>query len=126
MSEKKLTFENAPGFVKTSEAAQLLNVHLTTIQRWIKEGRLDAERLPDSNRWRVRTDDLKAIVGYQDPDPDRLNELIARLPGTLDRLADEINELEIMTGQMGDRLETAHRHLKELRLLHDNLTNEVK
>lgn len=61
-----LTFDTAPDLVLTPQAATLLNVHLNTIQTWIKTGKLPAVRV--GRTWRIKLVDLRRIAGLDDSD----------------------------------------------------------
>lgn len=52
--------EPAVELMSTSEAAELLDVHVNTIKNWIADGKLPAVRIGRS--WKVRRSDLDAIL----------------------------------------------------------------
>lgn len=49
------------GLITASEVAERLGVHVESVRRWTREGKLAAVRLP-SGRCRYRTEDLASLV----------------------------------------------------------------
>jgi hypothetical protein len=45
--------EDAPAVVTTSRFARLHGVSIFTVWRWIREGKVSAEKCPGGYRWRV-------------------------------------------------------------------------
>lgn len=54
--------ESPSGLITASEVADRLGVHVESVRRWTREGKLAAVRLP-SGRCRYRAEDLASLVG---------------------------------------------------------------
>lgn len=49
-------------FLTVSEVAAHYRTTSRTVQRWIREGRLNATRLPGGRSYRIRAEDLDAAI----------------------------------------------------------------
>jgi excisionase family DNA binding protein len=63
-----------------AEVAATLNVHPSTLKRWITKGRVQARRMP-SGHWRMTDDDIAALVAdvcrpHKGPDQQDLAECL--------------------------------------------------
>ncbi len=46
-------------WIHTKEACRILGIHLTTLYRWIKAGKIEAWQPVDGGKWFVRLDSIK-------------------------------------------------------------------
>jgi excisionase family DNA binding protein len=54
--------EEMNGLITTQEAAVLFSVHINTIRNWIHSGVLKAYKVNNKGRWRIRKEDLEALL----------------------------------------------------------------
>jgi len=59
MSKKNKTL---PRLLTIRQAAEILNVHVETLRRWDKSGKLKAIRVNDRGDRRYKPEDLKVII----------------------------------------------------------------
>jgi excisionase family DNA binding protein len=59
-------------YVKPSFVARELNVDLTTVQRWCREGKLDAFQTPGGH-WKITLESVKRLKGVEDLDSVAVN-----------------------------------------------------
>lgn len=66
----------APGdaWLTTEEAAAEFGFHVETLRRWIREGVLEASRVPRRRRWKVRRSDMARLVEDQEGTRTRSSE----------------------------------------------------
>ena len=57
------------GLLTTPEAAEILHVHINTIYRWIKIGALKAYKVQNQGRWRIKREDLEALLKEEKCEP---------------------------------------------------------
>ncbi len=59
--DKQTEMMEANGWIPASQAADAVGVNVTTIYRWIEEGKVEGTK--PSNRWYVKVASLAAKVG---------------------------------------------------------------
>jgi excisionase family DNA binding protein len=62
--------QNAPELITSGEAAKLLNVHIDTVRRWDREGKLVAVRTSNQNWRRYRKSDILSLFGDKEAEPE--------------------------------------------------------
>ena len=59
-------------YLTTSDAAELLKVTITTVQRWIQSGKLKAYQLPgERGKYRIKKEDLVSLLEPVEPNRDK-------------------------------------------------------
>ncbi|NLO07404.1 MAG: helix-turn-helix domain-containing protein [candidate division WS1 bacterium] len=86
-----------------TEAAEELDVHASTVRRYIREGRLPAHKVegPHGPEWRVTADDVKAFAqggqevqgGLRESDSSLVQELDERLAHLAQTISTRLNEI---------------------------------
>lgn len=82
--KQKLTWDTAPETLKVSQAAELCNLHISTVRQMIQNGRLKAHK-PTGTHWRILKSDLWELVK---PRVELLEAEVKRLRAALQRIAD--------------------------------------
>jgi len=55
--------EKAERHFTVQEAADFLKVHINTVKRWIKEGRIKAVKI--DRHWRIRRSEIDRVLGEE-------------------------------------------------------------
>jgi excisionase family DNA binding protein len=50
------------GIYTAPEVAERLKLHINTVRRYIKEGKLKAFKYADNSRWRISSEELKKFI----------------------------------------------------------------
>jgi len=62
------SFADLPILLRIEQAAQVADVSVRTIWRWVAREQLTLRRAPGSTRVRVKRDELLALLGIQSPE----------------------------------------------------------
>jgi excisionase family DNA binding protein len=55
-----LNLDNIPSFISQQELAELLDVHVNTVMRWRRNGKIRAYMV--GRHWRIHKDDIKKFL----------------------------------------------------------------
>ena len=50
------------GLLTAPEVAERLKIHINTVRRYIKGGKLKAFKYADNSRWRITTEELERFI----------------------------------------------------------------
>lgn len=54
-----------PKLLTIRQAAEVLNVHVETLRRWDKQGKLKAIRVNERGDRRYKPEDIKKVISYE-------------------------------------------------------------
>lgn len=55
-------WDDLPLILTVSQVAEVLQVHETTVKRWLRDGRLPGLKLGDRGDWRIRREALRRFL----------------------------------------------------------------
>jgi excisionase family DNA binding protein len=50
------------GIYTAPEAAKLLRLHINTVRKYIKDGKIKAFKYADNSRWRIASEELEKFI----------------------------------------------------------------